>query len=68
MFYTFASFYSAAMEDAVVIGKHSVSQEAEELNNFLLLGLDVSQVTRSRWKLTEKSVWCSPRRFSVTGS
>lgn len=45
VFYTFASFYSVAMEDAVVIGKHSVSQEAEELNNFLLRGLDVLQVT-----------------------
>ena len=44
-FYTFASFYSVAMEDAVTIGKNSVSQEAEELNNFLLQGLDVLQVT-----------------------
>ncbi len=44
-FYTFTSFYSVAMEDAVTIGKNSVSQEAEELNNFLLQGLDVLQVT-----------------------
>lgn len=44
-YYTFASFYSVAMEDAVTIGKNSVSQEAEELNNFLLQGLDVLQVT-----------------------
>lgn len=43
--YTFASFYSVAMEDAVVIGKNAVSQEAEKLNNFLLRGLDVLQVT-----------------------
>lgn len=43
--YTFGSFYSIAMEDAVTIGKNSVSQEAERLNNFLLRGLDVLQVT-----------------------
>lgn len=43
--YTFGSFYSLAMEDAVDIGRHSVSQEAEKLNNFLLKGLDVMQVT-----------------------
>lgn len=43
--YTFGSFYSIAMEDAVNIGKNSVSQEAERLNNFLLRGLDVMQVT-----------------------
>lgn len=43
--YTFGSFYSVAREDAVVIGRNSVSQEAEELNNFLLRGLDVLQVT-----------------------
>lgn len=43
--YTFGSFYSVAMEDAVTIGKNSVSQEAERLNNFLLRGLDVLQVT-----------------------
>lgn len=43
--YTFGSFYSIAMEDAVTIGKNSVSQEAEKLNNFLLQGMDVLQVT-----------------------
>lgn len=45
VYYTFSSFYSVAMEDAVIIGKNSVSQEAEELNNFLMRGLDVMQVT-----------------------
>lgn len=45
VYYTFSSFYSVAMEDAVTIGKNSVSQEAEELNNFLMRGLDVMQVT-----------------------
>lgn len=45
VYYTFSSFYSVAMEDAISIGKNSVSQEAEELNNFLLRGLDVMQVT-----------------------
>lgn len=43
--YTFGSFYSVAMEDAVTIGRNSVSQEAEKLNNFLLQGMDVLQVT-----------------------
>lgn len=43
--YTFGSFYSVAMEDAVTIGRNTVSQEAEKLNNFLLRGLDVLQVT-----------------------
>lgn len=43
--YTFGSLYSVAMEDVVDIGKNSVSQEAERLNNFLLRGLDVLQVT-----------------------
>lgn len=43
--YTFGSFYSIAMEDAITIGQNSVSQEAEKLNNFLLQGMDVLQVT-----------------------
>lgn len=45
VYYTFSSFYSVAMEDAISVGKNAVSQEAEELNNFLLHGLDVLQVT-----------------------
>lgn len=45
VFYSFGSFYSVAREDAVTIGRHSVEEEAEKLNNFLLQGLDVLQVT-----------------------
>lgn len=45
VYYTFGSFYSIAREDAVTIGKNTVSQEAEKVNNFLLKGLDVMQVT-----------------------
>lgn len=43
--YSFGSFYSIAKEDAVTIGERSVSEESEKLNNFLLRGLDVLQVT-----------------------
>jgi response regulator RpfG family c-di-GMP phosphodiesterase len=43
--YTFGSFYSIAREDAVTIGQNSVSENAEELTNFLLKGLDVMEVT-----------------------
>ncbi|MGN0152968.1 MAG: HD domain-containing phosphohydrolase [Lachnospiraceae bacterium] len=43
--YSFGSFYSIARGDAVAIGEKSVSEESEKLNNFLLKGLDVVQVT-----------------------
>lgn len=43
--YSFGSFYLVAKEDAVTIGERTVSEEAEKLNNFLLRGLDVLQVT-----------------------
>lgn len=43
--YTFGSFYSLAKKDAVTIGEKAVGEEAEKLNNFLLKGLDVLQVT-----------------------
>ena len=43
--YSFGSFYAIAKEDAVTIGEMGVSEEAEKLNNFLLRGLDVLQVT-----------------------
>lgn len=43
--YSFGSFYAIAREDAVTIGERGVSEEAEKLNNFLLRGLDVLQVT-----------------------
>lgn len=43
--YTFGSFYSIAKEDAITIGQNAVSEEAEKVNNFLLKGLDVMQVT-----------------------
>lgn len=44
-FYTYGSSYSIARSDAIEIGQQTVSQEAEKLNNFLLRGLDVVQVT-----------------------
>lgn len=43
--YSFGSFYSIARKDAVTIGERTVSEESEKLNNFLLRGLDVLQVT-----------------------
>ncbi len=43
--YSFGSFYSIARNDAVTIGELAVSEESEKLNNFLLRGLDVLQVT-----------------------
>lgn len=45
VYFSFGSFYSVARDDAVTIGENSVSEEAEKLNNFLLMGLDVLQVT-----------------------
>lgn len=43
--YSFGSFYAIARQDAVTIGERVVSEESEKLNNFLLRGLDVLQVT-----------------------
>jgi response regulator RpfG family c-di-GMP phosphodiesterase len=43
--YTFWSFYSIAKKDAVTIGEGTVAAESEKLNNFLLRGLDVVEVT-----------------------
>ncbi len=43
--YSFGSFYSIARKDVVTIGERTVSEESEKLNNFLLRGLDVLQVT-----------------------
>lgn len=43
--YSFGSFYAIARKDAVTIGERVVSEESEKLNNFLLRGLDVLQVT-----------------------
>lgn len=45
VYYTFGSFYSIAKEDAVTIGQNSVSENSEEITNFLLKGLDVMEVT-----------------------
>ena len=45
VYYTFGSFYSIARKDAITIGQNTVSEEAEKVNNFLLKGLDVMQVT-----------------------
>ncbi len=43
--YTFLSFYAVARQDAVALGEKSVVEQSERLNNFLLMGLDVLQVT-----------------------
>ena len=43
--YSFGSFYKLAKSDAVEIGARAVSEESEKLNNFLLMGMDVLQVT-----------------------
>lgn len=45
VYFSFGTFYSVAREDAVKLGENSVSEEAAALNNFLLKGLDVVQVT-----------------------
>lgn len=45
VYFTFGSFYSIAKEDAITIGENAVAQEAEQVNNFLIKGLDVMQVT-----------------------
>ncbi len=44
--FTFLSFYIIARRDAVTIGERTVAQQSEELNNFLLKGLDVMEVTK----------------------
>jgi response regulator RpfG family c-di-GMP phosphodiesterase len=43
--YSFGSFYSIAKKDALQLGEGAVSEEAEKLNNYLLQGLDVVEVT-----------------------
>lgn len=45
VYFSFGTFYSVAREDAVKLGENAVSEEAAALNNFLLKGLDVVQVT-----------------------
>lgn len=41
----FISFYSNAVSDMYAIGESSLSQEKEQLNGYLLKGMDVLQVT-----------------------
>lgn len=43
--YTFLSFYRISQEDTVTMGENAVSEQSEKLNNFLLRGMDVLQVT-----------------------
>lgn len=43
--YTFLSFYRISQEDIVTIGENAISEQSERLNNFLLRGMDVLQVT-----------------------
>lgn len=41
----FLSFYNKASDDMIALGKSNLSQESEKLNNYLLKGMDVLQVT-----------------------
>lgn len=43
--YTFGSFYQITREDAITLGENAVTREAAQMNNFLLKGTDVMQVT-----------------------
>lgn len=43
--YTFGSFYHITRQDAITLGKNAVTREAAQMNNFLLKGTDVMQVT-----------------------
>ncbi len=43
--YTFGSFYSITRQDAITLGENAVMREAAQMNNFLLKGTDVMQVT-----------------------
>lgn len=43
--YTFGSFYSIAKEDAISVGKSSVAEQSERLNNFLLKGMEMVRAT-----------------------
>ena len=45
VYFTFSSFYYIARADAQKLGKLSVMEESEKLNNFLIKGLDVLEVT-----------------------
>lgn len=43
--YTFGSFYRITRQDAITLGENAVTREAAQMNNFLLKGTDVMQVT-----------------------
>ena len=43
--YTFGSFYQLTRQDARTLGENAVGREAAQMNNFLLKGTDVTQVT-----------------------
>lgn len=43
--YTFGSFYQITRQDAITLGENAVTREAAQMNNFLLKGTDVTQVT-----------------------
>lgn len=44
--YTFGSFYQITRQDAITLGENAVTREAAQMNNFLLKGTDVTQVTK----------------------
>jgi len=43
---TFLSFYFIARSDAETIGKSSLAEQSEKLNNYLLKGMDVIDITK----------------------
>lgn len=43
--YTFGSFYQITRQDVITLGENAVTREAAQMNNFLLKGTDVTQVT-----------------------
>lgn len=45
VWYTFGSFYQIAKQNARTLGENAVAREAAQMNNFLLKGTDVTQVT-----------------------
>ena len=45
VYYSFGSFYSIVKQDLVDIGERTIVEESEKLNNYLMKGMDVLQVT-----------------------
>lgn len=45
VYYSFGSFYSIVKQDVVRIGERTIVETSEKLNNYLVKGMDVLQVT-----------------------